>query len=252
MRAPAKVPDRERKPAAGPGAATAGGAHPRATRLELALVGACAAVLVLLILAGDPSRLEAVLHALLRGNLAAVRARLAGMGAWEIAAVVTLVLAHTVLPFPTELVAAAAGFSLGVGVALPLLLVSLVVSALITYWIGLRLGRPVVSRLVGPRRLRRLEQLVERGGFRALLGVRLFPLVPFSPIGLVCGLGGVPVGRFTAATALGILPELALVTYLGERLRWPHLADPLVWAPLAVILLLIIVAPALLRRRASV
>ena len=224
--------------------------RPRSARLtqELVLLAVTAALLGTIVILAGPARLDSVLQALVHGHLSLARARLQAMGDWQVLAVITLVLAHTVLPFPIELVAAAAGFSLGLAVALPVLLGSLVLSALITYIIGLRLGRPAVAAFIGPHRLGRVEQLVARGGARALLLVRLIPLVPFSPVGLVCGVSRVPVTRFLWTSALGILPELTLVTLLGQRLRSPQLNDPVLWLPLVGILLLVLGTLPLLRR----
>lgn len=208
-------------------------------------------LLAALIALGGPAKLESVASSVLGGHLRAARSQLAGMGAWEVVAVVTLVLAHTVLPFPTEIVAAAAGFSLGFWLALPVLLASLLISALLAYALGRRLGRPLLARLFGRHRLDRLELAVEQAGAPALLALRLFPLVPFSPVGVACGVCRVPLRRYVWTTAIGILPELAIVTYLGQRLQSPHLGDPAVWAPLAGTLALLVIAPPLLRRRRS-
>jgi uncharacterized membrane protein YdjX (TVP38/TMEM64 family) len=105
----------------------------------------------------------------------------------------------------------------------------------------------VARRIVGARRLRSAERLVAKGGVRSLLAVRLFPLVPFSPVCVACGLTRVPLARYAWTTAVGILPEMILVTLVGARLQSFSLSDPIIWLPLAGVLALVLVGPSLLR-----
>jgi uncharacterized membrane protein YdjX (TVP38/TMEM64 family) len=91
------------------------------------------------------------------------------------------------------------------------------------------------------------ERFVDRAGVRGLLAVRLFPLLPFSPVCLACGIAEVPLRRFVWTTVLGMLPEVALVAYLGSRLQSFSLTDPRVFAPLAGMMMLLVLGPALLR-----
>jgi uncharacterized membrane protein YdjX (TVP38/TMEM64 family) len=218
-------------------------------RQSLFLLSAAAVALLvgLLFASGAAARLPAMVSALIHGNLGSLREHLRALGAAGVAALVTLVLIHTVLPFPAEPLEAAAGFALGLAVALPVLELSFVISALLAYLIGARLGRPVARGVIGSRRLDRAEQVIDRGGARALLALRLFPLVPFSPVFIACGLGRVPVPRYTWTTAAGILPEMAAVTYIGARLRSFSLTDPAIWVPLATVLILVVLGPGLLR-----
>jgi uncharacterized membrane protein YdjX (TVP38/TMEM64 family) len=209
-----------------------------------------AAVLLLLILvltSGAAARLPAMFSALFHGDLVVLRHQLRSLGAAGVATLVVLVLAHTILPFPAEPLEAAAGFALGLAVALPVLEASLIVSAIFGYLIGARLGRPVARTLAGSARLDRAERLVARGGTRMLLGVRLIPLLPFTPVCVACGLTRVQLRRYTWTTAVGILPEMTLVVFIGARLRSFSLSDPLIWVPLAGMFLLLVVGPTLLR-----
>jgi uncharacterized membrane protein YdjX (TVP38/TMEM64 family) len=204
-------------------------------------------IVVLLVAEGGTLRLDAMFTSIGHGDLRALRSKLNGLGSLAILALITLVLAHTVLPFPAELLAAAGGFALGVAVALPVLLASFVVSATLAYFIGAWLGRPVAGAIVGPARLRRAQQLVERGGAPSLLAIRLFPLLPFSPVCIACGLARVPLRRYLWTTALGMLPELALVSFIGSRLNSFSLSSPSAWAPLAGVAALVVLGPVLLR-----
>ncbi len=209
-----------------------------------ALVALIAVVIVVIATSGS---LHAMLGSIAHGNVHRLRLQLRGLGGLAVLALVALVLAHTFLPFPAEILAAAGGFALGAPVALPVLLFSFLVSALIAYSVGALAGRPAAARLAGQQRLETLERIVERGGARALLAVRLFPLMPFSPLCLACGVAAVPLWRYTWTSVVGMLPELALVTFLGTRLTSSPTSDPLFWTLSACLILLVLLGSRLVR-----
>lgn len=223
-----------------PGAAAA---RPRRTRSYgqaaagvtslLSILGLLAAVLLI-------PELHRALAATAGGNLHLLRDDLRGAGIAAALVVVALVLAHTVIPFPAEVAVAGAGFVLGFAVALPLLLLSFLASALMAYAVARWAGRALIARTVGTRRRRQLERFVSRGGPQALIAVRLIPLVPFSPVCVACGLARVPVRRYVWTTVVGMLPQLILVTYLGTRLQNFRASDPSVWVPLLGLLVLLL------------
>jgi uncharacterized membrane protein YdjX (TVP38/TMEM64 family) len=189
------------------------------------------------------------LGAAAHGDVEALRAQLRLLGFGGVLVLVAVVLAHTVVPFPAEIPTAVAGFVYGFAIALPLMAASFLVSALAGYFLADWLGRPVARRTVGARRLDALERVVGHGSVRTLLVLRLIPLVPFSLMCFVCGLGRVPVPRYAWTTLAGMLPQLTLVTLLGSRLEHPRLTDPLLWGPALGMTALVVLGPALVRRR---
>lgn len=207
----------------------------------LALLAACLLV----------APLRHALGAATHGDVAGLRTQLRTLGVAGALVLVAVVLAHTVVPFPAEIPAAVAGFVYGIAIALPLMSASFLVSALAGYFLADRIGRPLARRAFGLRRLDAVERIVGRGGVRTLLVARLIPLVPFSPLCFVCGLGRVPLRRYTWTTFAGMLPQLCLVTLLGSRLAHPQFTDPLLWGPALGMIGLVLLAPALLRRSRS-
>ena len=183
------------------------------------------------------------------GDVAGLRAQLRMLGVGGVFVLVAVVLAHTVVPFPAEIPTAVAGFVYGFAVALPLMAVSFLVSALAAYFLADWLGRPVARRTVGARRLDSVERVVGHGSVGTLLVLRLIPMVPFSLMCFVCGLGRVPVPRYAWTTLAGMLPQLVLVTLLGSRLEHPRVTDPLLWGPAVAMTGLVLLGPAFVRRR---
>ncbi len=199
------------------------------------------------------SPLRHALGAATHGDVTALRLQLRMAGVAGVLVLVGIVLAHTVVPFPAEIPAAVAGLVYGFAIGLPLMSASFLASALAAYFLADWVGRPLARSLAGARRLEAVERAVGRGGVRTLLVLRLIPFVPFSLMCFVCGLGRVPVGRYTWTTFLGMLPQLILVTLLGSRLEHASVTDPLLWGPAVGMIALVLLGPALIsRRRASV
>ena len=162
----------------------------------------------------------------LSGDAGRLRTELLDLGAGGRLVLVGLMLVHAILPFPSELLNAAAGFVYGFWLGLPLVLAGWLISALATYAIGRGAGRPLLLRLVGEERLDEGARVIERGGRTALLAARLIPIVPYSLVGYVSGAAGVPLWRFTWTTLVGSIPLCAAVVYLGNRLDSLSPSDP--------------------------
>jgi uncharacterized membrane protein YdjX (TVP38/TMEM64 family) len=152
------------------------------------------------------------------GDAGDLRRELRDMGAAGALVLVALMLVHAVVPFPSELVNAAAGFVFGFWIAFPLALAGWLLSALATYAIGRTAARPLLHRIAGEERLEAGGRAVERGGITALLAARLVPIVPYSAVGYVAGVAKVPLWRFSWTTVVGSAPLCAAVVYLGHRL----------------------------------
>jgi uncharacterized membrane protein YdjX (TVP38/TMEM64 family) len=153
--------------------------------------------------------------------------------------VVWLAMVHVVVWYPAEILDAATGYVFGFGLGFPLVHASWVASGLVAYWVGRHAARPLLYRLAGEQRFKRLEGAIHRGGATVLLVARLVPIVPFSLMGYVCGAARVPIWRFLWTTAVGYAPLTAYFTYLGSRLEGFSIEDPILWAG-AVILILAI------------
>ena len=121
------------------------------------------------------------------GDAGSCGSELRDLGAAGALVLVGLMLVHAVVPFPSELINAAAGFVYGFWIAFPLVLAGWLLSALATYAIGRGAARPALLRLAGEERLEEGARVIERGGRTALLAARLIPIVPYSLVGYVAG-----------------------------------------------------------------
>jgi uncharacterized membrane protein YdjX (TVP38/TMEM64 family) len=194
----------------------------------LAIAGTIGAIVVgaAVVLAVDPLR-EAVGDAV-RGDTGALRDELRGYGAGGVAILYVLILVHTVVWYPAEIVDAAGGFVYGFWGGLALVHTGWVAQGVIAWKVGREVARPAMRRLAGERRFDEVERLMAGGGIPLLLAMRLIPIVPFSLFSYVAGAARVPLGRFIWTTAVGYLPLTALFVYLGSRLDTLSPTDPLV------------------------
>jgi uncharacterized membrane protein YdjX (TVP38/TMEM64 family) len=164
----------------------------------------------------------------IHGDTAAVRQDLNGNAAGALL-VIWLALIHVIVWYPAEILDAAAGYVFGFGVGFPLVLGSWALSGLASYAVGRHAARPLLYRIAGEERFKRIERVIHRGGALVLLGVRLIPIMPFSLMGYVCGAARIPLWRFTWTTVVGYAPITAYFTYLGSRLEGFSAEDPIVW-----------------------
>jgi uncharacterized membrane protein YdjX (TVP38/TMEM64 family) len=211
--------------------------------VTIASLGALVAVLAATTATGRNT-----VDAILNGDSRELRHQLLGLGVGGVLVLLTVCLSHAILPFPTEIVTAAAGFVYGFWLAVPILLVCWLASALLAYWLAERFGRPLAQRLVGARRLEKAEELMDRGGAATLLSLRLIPLIPYNAICYAAGITRVPLVRYSWTTVVGIIPLTVLVAYLGSRLKSPNFGDWRVWVLIAAFIAIVVAGQVVERR----
>ena len=221
--------------------------HPRRTRSECGPVGhprrarifvALGSTLFGLAIVFAVPELRHGVSLALAGKLAELRHYVRGLGVGGAACLLGLMLAHAVIPYPTEILNATAGFVYGFLLGTGFALVGWLISGAITYWLGRHLARPLLNAVLGPR-FARLEASAHRGGTRLLLAGRLIPVVPFTLLGYAAGAARVPFLRFAWTTVVGFLPLTAAVAYLGSRAQRLSLADPAVWIVVVAVIILL-------------
>lgn len=190
-------------------------------------------------------------EAAVQGDTSEVRHQIDHLGAGGPLLILALTLIHTVVPYPAEIVNAAAGFAYGFFPALALVTVGWMTSALLCYWVGTRVARPLLDRWFGLERFERFERMIERGGITLLLALRLIPIVPFSLVGYAAGAARVPVWRFVWTTIVGYMPITAIAVYFGTRLEGMELTDPIVIGSAVALLVLLLIGNWIVRRQAG-
>ena len=147
-------------------------------------------------------------------------------------------------PLITLFAVVAFGPWLGFGYAMS----GILISAFVTYVIGMRMDRGTVRRLAGPK-LNRIIAVLRRRGIVALTALRLVPLAPFAIVGVVAGAIRVKLRDFMLATAFGMLPGTLAAAVFGDHLE-VALRDPSevnLWL-VAAVLMALGIATLLVRR----
>ncbi|HET9984053.1 MAG TPA: VTT domain-containing protein [Longimicrobiales bacterium] len=166
--------------------------------------------------------------------------------------VVYAVAAGLALPGSALTLAGGAVFGLWPGVALNL--AGAVAGATAAFLLARGLGREFVSRRLHGR-VAALDREAERHGFRAILLLRLVPLVPFNALNYGAGLSAVRLRDYVLASAVGMLPGTFAYTYFAEAILAGSLEarrDAYLHMILAgALLMLLSLLPLLLRRRGS-
>ncbi|MDN3497234.1 VTT domain-containing protein [Planococcus sp. APC 4015] len=152
-----------------------------------------------------------------------------GVGGAVVFAVVYALI--TLSPVPKGILNIAAGVLWGFAAGSVIVYFGALLGAAAAFAIARALGRDGVLHLLGAR-ARRVDDLFERRGFLAILGLRLVPVVPFTGLNYASGLTGVPFAGYGAATAIGIIPGTMAYVALGA---FGIEAGPLFWVALGVL-----------------
>lgn len=121
--------------------------------------------------------------------------------------------------FPGPVLAASGGLAFGAVGGTALACGGAVLGGLAAFALARTVGRGPALRLADRSpRLARLQSLLERRGFAAILAARLMPGVPASGLYYAAGLSPVRYGAFTAAIAIGALLRTTPYALLGNGL----------------------------------
>lgn len=182
------------------------------------------------------------------GDFSGLRSYIRSLGAGGLVLLVALMVMHSLIYYPTELVTATTAFVYGWPLGFAIAIGGWLLSAWASYLLGRLLAGPLLHALLG-RRYASFERAMRAGGVELLLGYRLIPVVPFSFMGYAAGAVRTDFWRFTWTTVVGFAPLTAAVTYLGSRAQSLSATNPFVWAAVVLLLVLLVAAHRLQRRR---
>ena len=175
------------------------------------------------------------------------------IGDWGLAAVFFLMLLESAcIPVPSEAIMPFAGFAVSEG---KLSMAGIIVAGIlgnlvgswITYAIGYYGGRPFVDRwgkyvLLRPHHLDTAQRWFDHWGAPVVFFGRMIPIVR-TFVSLPAGFGKMKFWKFTLFTALGCIPWVIMLAYVGKALgaNWEKIKPYLHYADVAVALVLVLV-----------
>jgi uncharacterized membrane protein YdjX (TVP38/TMEM64 family) len=191
------------------GAETSAAGHPRlAASLGFIAIAALLLWAALAALGVAPAGLDL--------SPAQVEAFVRSWGMWSVVGSMGLMVLHSFVPVPAEVIAVANGMMFGPYWGIAVTWSGAMLGAVSAFAASRWLGRPFVCRFVAAERRAAIERWTVRPG--SLLLLRLIPVVSFNLVNFAAGLAGARWWSFLWTTALGILPLTVLSVVLGSRI----------------------------------
>lgn len=167
-------------------------------------------------------------------------------GTWGIAASILLMVLHTFVPFPAELLACANGMIYGPYLGTLITWSGAMPGASLAFGLSRRFGRPLAERMIARRNWEHLDDWGEVHGWKPLLASRLVPVIAFNLVNFAAGLSRVSWWQFLWTTGIGILPVTVAMVVVGDRF---HTFGWMSWLILLAALILFSLAARHLARR---
>ncbi|GMA29470.1 TVP38/TMEM64 family protein [Arenivirga flava] len=132
----------------------------------------------------------------------------------------------SLVPIPKSVVSIAAGLVWGLGLGVLLVTVASMLGAALAFFIGRGLGQDLLRRIMGDH-LRRADEALSDHGLKALILLRLIPVLPFTVINYSAGLTRVSRRDYALGTLIGTIPGTVVFVAIGAygfHLGWPFFA----------------------------
>ncbi len=165
-------------------------------------------------------------------NVADAAGLIRSWGMWGAVGSIGLMIVHSVLPFPAEVLAIANGMVYGPLWGSVITWIGAMLGASAAFGLARWLGRPFLRRVVSAPREAQLVAWSLRHGGKTMLLARLIPVVAFNLINYAAALTPIPWWTFLWTTGVGILPFTIVLNVFGTQL-W-HL-PPWSWLPLGAV-----------------
>jgi uncharacterized membrane protein YdjX (TVP38/TMEM64 family) len=152
------------------------------------------------------------------GNVENLRDVLLSYGPWAVGISAGLMVAQAIVaPLPANVITITNGLIFGPIWGGLLSYTTTLMGASLCFLLSRSFGKPFAEKIVG-RSVHRAERFFKRYGLHAMFLVRIIPFVPFDAVSYGAGLVGVPFTRFLLATGVGIIPSVAVYSYLGTMI----------------------------------
>lgn len=140
-------------------------------------------------------------------------------GALGVLASIALMVLHSFVPFPAEIVAIANGMLYGPVWGTVITWTGAMLGAFLAFGLARSLGRPFVEMMVRRSNRHVLDEWAAARGGQLVLISRLIPVISFNLINYAAGLTRMSWWTFAWATGIGILPLTTLMVVMGDRIE---------------------------------
>ncbi len=136
-----------------------------------------------------------------------------------ILASIGLMIIHSFVPFPAELLAIANGMVYGSFWGTIITWVGAMSGAFLAFALTRRFGQPFVRKMVSNKKAQTVDQWVARHGVETLFLSRFIPVISFNLVNYAAGLTKISWGTFAWTTGVGILPMTILMVVMGNQIH---------------------------------
>jgi uncharacterized membrane protein YdjX (TVP38/TMEM64 family) len=147
-----------------------------------------------------------------------------GSAWWAPIAVIVAYTPACLTMFPRPLITLFAVIAFGPWLGFVYSMTGILLAALVTYFIGVKLPDATVHRLAGPK-MDGIAEVLRRRGLIASLAVRIVPVAPFAIEGFIAGNIRIKLVDYLLGTFLGMLPGTLTTTVFGHQIQ-QALEDP--------------------------
>ncbi len=140
-------------------------------------------------------------------------------GAWGVLGSIGLMVVHSLVPFPAELLAITNGMVYGPLWGTVITWSGAMVGAYLAFGLARVLGRPFVDLMVSKRNLQTLDEWTSNRGGQFVFISRFMPIIAFNLVNYAAGLTRISWWTFSWATGVGILPMTILMVVMGDRIN---------------------------------
>lgn len=139
-------------------------------------------------------------------------------GVWGPLVIISVIVLEVVIaPIPGFVPIAVAGFLFGPLEGAAYAYIGNVVGSILAFLLARKIGRQIVVRLMGAKRLQKYETMMRRRG-DWLFAFYFFPVIPVDVLSMVFGLSGVSFKKFTVIMSIGFIAYIVALSFFGEYL----------------------------------
>lgn len=136
-------------------------------------------------------------------------------GMWGVAGSIALMIAHSFLFFPSEILCIANGAVYGAFWGAVITWTGAMLAASIMFALVRRYGRPALDRILPAHQREKLDRWTLQSGAAALLAGRLIPLLAFNLVNCLAALTTIRWPTYLWVTGVGILPLTIILSLVG-------------------------------------
>ncbi|KAK7363702.1 hypothetical protein VNO77_05854 [Canavalia gladiata] len=142
------------------------------------------------------------------------------LGPWGPLALTLAYIPLTIVAVPASVLTLGGGYLFGLIAGFVADSIGSTIGAVAAFLLGRTIGKSfVVSRLKDYPQFRSVTIAIERSGFKIVLLLRLAPFVPFNMLNYLLSVTPVPLGVYTLASWLGMMPITLALVYAGTTFK---------------------------------